>query len=127
MPGGPNRYSRVGICIPYGIAGKYGINREWSIGLEVGIRKTFTDYIDDVSTVYYDNNALLAAHGKMGAYLADPSLQTYPEELGGNAAGPTQTAAGQQRGDPKSKDAFMFTNITVSYKIPYRRRTRSKF
>ena len=38
-----------------------------------------------------------------------------------------QTAVGEQRGDPKAKDAYMFTNVTVSYRFPYRRRTRSKF
>ncbi len=127
LPGAPTKYSRFTICVPYGIGGKYGINKDWSIGIECGIRKTFTDYLDDVSTVYYDNKALLAARGQVAAYLADPSLQNYPDALGGNATGATQSAAGQQRGDSKSKDAFMFTNITVSYKVPYRRRTRSKF
>jgi hypothetical protein len=127
LPGGPKKYSRVGVCIPYGLGAKYGLTKEWTIGIEVGVRKIFTDYLDDVSTVYYDNAALKAAHGEMGAYLADPSLHNYPESLGGDATGAIQSAAGEQRGDPKSKDSYMFTNITVSYKFPYRRRTRSKF
>lgn len=127
LPGGAKRYSRVSICIPYGIGGKYAINKDWAIGIEVGIRKTFTDYIDDVSTVYYDNAALREAKGDLAADLADPSLAAYPEELGGAGAGGVQTAAGQQRGDPKDKDAYMFINITAAYKIPYKRRTRSKF
>jgi hypothetical protein len=127
LSGGPKKYSRFGICIPYGLGAKYGITREWFVGIEFGIRKIFTDYLDDVSTVYYDNNVLLRERGPMAAYLADPSLHNYPEELGGDASGANQTAAGEQRGDPKSKDAYMFTNVTVSYKLPYRRRTRSKF
>jgi hypothetical protein len=127
LPGGPKKYSRFGFCIPYGLGAKYGINREWSIGIELGVRKVFTDYLDDVSTVYYDNAVLLKERGEMVAYLADPSLHNYPQELGGDATGADQTSVGQQRGDPKSKDAYMFTNITVSYKLPYRRRTRSKF
>jgi len=127
LPGGPKKYSRIGLCIPYGIGAKYGITKDWAVGLEVGIRKIFTDYLDDVSTVYYDNNALKAAHGDMGAYLADPSLYNYPPELGDPNGGAKQSATGEQRGDPKSKDAYMFTNVTVSYRFPYRRRTRSKF
>lgn len=127
LPGGAKKYSRVSVCIPYGIGAKYAISKEWAVGLEVGIRKTFTDYLDDVSTVYYDNAALKAAHGEMGAYLADPSLHNFPESLGGDKTGLMQSAAGEQRGDPKAKDAYMFTNVTVSYRFPYRRRTRSKF
>lgn len=127
LPGGKKKYSRFGVCIPYGLGGKYGVTKEWTVGVEFGIRKVFTDYLDDVSTVYYDKAVILKERGEMAAYLADPSLQNYPEALGGDATGAKQSATGEQRGDPKSKDAYMFTNITVSYKFPYRRRTRSKF
>lgn len=127
MPGEKKKYSRISVCIPYGIGVKYSINREYAIGLEVGMRKTFTDYIDDVSGVYYDNSALYAARGEVAAALADPSLHNYPESLGGDATGYKQTAAGQQRGDKSDKDAYMFINITVAYKVPLTKRTRSKF
>ncbi len=127
LPGGPKKYSRFSVCIPYGIGGKYAIDKEWSVGAEIGIRKTFTDYIDDVSGVYYDNSAIYQARGATAAALADPSLYYMPLELGGNNTIYRQTAAGQQRGDSKDKDAYMFLNITVSYKVPYKRKTRSKF
>jgi hypothetical protein len=93
---GKKKYSRVSVCIPYGIGAKYNLNKDWSVGLEIGIRKTFTDYIDDVSTVYYDNAKLRAEKGEMAADLADPSLLNYPAELGGNASGAQQSAAGEQ-------------------------------
>ncbi len=127
LPGEKKKYSKVSVCIPYGIGVKEAINKEWSIGLEVGMRKTFTDYIDDVSGVYYDNAALRSARGNEAADLADPSLHNYPESLGGDATIYHQTAAGQVRGHSSHKDAYMFINITASYKIPKRRRTRSKF
>lgn len=127
LPGGPKKYSRIAICIPYGIGAKYNLNKDYAVGLEIGIRKTFTDYIDDVSTVYYDNSVIRDERGDMAGDLADPSLMNYPAELGGATSTADQTATGQQRGDPKDKDAFMFVNITVSYKVPYKRRTRSKF
>ena len=47
--------------------------------------------------------------------------------LGGDATGYVQSATGEQRGDSGHKDAYMFLNITASYKMPYKRRTRSKF
>ena len=127
LEGGPKKYSRVGFVIPYGIGIKDAINKEWSIGLEIGMRKTFTDYMDDVSGVYYDNDKLRAARGDMAADLADPSLHNYPESLGGDATGANQTSAGEVRGHSNHKDAYMFLNITASYKIPAKRRTRSKF
>ena len=117
-------YSRVAFCIPYGIGVKEAINRYWSVGVEVGIRKTFTDYIDDVSGVYYDNNKLRAARGDMAADLADPSLSYLPSGIEGNGY---QTAAGEVRGHSQHKDAYMFLNVTFSYKIPKSRRTRFRY
>ncbi len=127
LPGAKSKYSLVSVCIPYGLGVKDAINKEWSIGLEIGIRKTFTDYIDDVSGVYYDNTALRAARGNVAADLADPSLQNYPAEYGGNSSGSHQTLQGQQRGQSNHKDSYMFINLTAAYKIPYKLRTRSKF
>lgn len=134
LPGGPKQYRRVSFCIPYGLGAVYKINREFKIGLEAGIRKTFTDYIDDVSGVYYDNKAIVAAYGTVAGQAADPSLLNLPPEHGGttptsqwNGASGWQSAPGEQRGDVKDKDAYMFINVTVVYQIPKKRKTRSKF
>lgn len=113
-------YSRVQVSIPYGIGFKYGMNRKWSIGLEYGIRKTFTDYIDDVSTTYYDNNLLAAERGEIAASLADPSLSRAEGVL--NLTGPNQ-----QRGDAKDKDSYMFLVINVTYKLKTGRNGMPKF
>ncbi len=127
LEGQKAKYSRIAMCIPYGIGIKNAITREFSIGIEAGIRKTFTDYIDDVSTVYYDNAKLRAARGDMAADLADPSLLHFPESLGGNTNAANQTSAGEMRGNPHHTDAYLFVNITASYKIPRRRGARSRF
>ena len=117
---GKKKYSRVNISFPVGAGIKFSITRKLSLGLEYGIRKTFTDYIDDVSTTYYDNDLLRQQRGNIAADLADPSLHN-PD------VGAEVTADGQQRGDPKHKDAYMFTVISFNYKLIYRRKTRSKF
>ena len=126
---GKKPYSRFNIAVPLGIGTKVGLDRKWSLGLEIGIRKTFTDYIDDVSTEYADNNLIQAnapaGSELMAGYLADPSLNLsccYDPATEWN-----NTAPGLQRGDPTDKDSYMFAMITASYKVLYKRRSRSKF
>ncbi|MCX7696916.1 MAG: DUF6089 family protein [Bacteroidales bacterium] len=100
-------YHRFQIGIPAGIGFRYSLTSDFSIGLEYGMRKTFTDYIDDVSTTYYDNDEIRAHFGDIAAYLADPSLGLIE----------AQTLPGEQRGDPKYKDAYLFAEITIYYKL----------
>ncbi len=117
LTGGPKQYSNFSLCIPVGIGVRYGINKKWSVGAEMSVRKTFTDYIDDVSTNYYDKALLAAAYGPISAALSDPSLGEIP--------GATQPSF--QRGEPKYKDAYMFLTFMVGYKFTKRSRTRAKF
>lgn len=42
-------YSNVQGMIPFGVGAKYVINPLWYVSLEFGMRKTFTDYIDNIS------------------------------------------------------------------------------
>ncbi len=108
LPGGPPNYNLVGVCIPIGIGFKYTIDQDWGIGLEIGIRKTFTDYIDDVSSNYYINPQLLAStYGPIANQLADRS----------NGSQPQITAPGAQRGQSKYNDSYMFAIFSVNVKI----------
>jgi hypothetical protein len=45
----PEPYSNVQGIIPFGVGGKYIINPYWYIALEFGARKTFFDYLDNIS------------------------------------------------------------------------------
>ncbi|MEW6467320.1 MAG: hypothetical protein AB1458_00260 [Bacteroidota bacterium] len=115
---GKEIYSPVNICIPLGIGARWAIDRFWGISVEVGMRKTFTDYIDDVSTLYA-TDTVTAVRGPVAGYFADPSQQQGPY--------PYSVDDGQQRGDPRDKDAYMFITVNVNYKMTYRKKTRSKF
>ena len=42
-------YSRTQPVIPFGLGFKYMVNPVWVLSLEGGVRKTFTDYIDNIS------------------------------------------------------------------------------
>lgn len=112
------KYHRVQPTIPVGFGFKYLINRSWMVGIEYTLHKTFTDYMDDVSTTYPNEAYLAANKGAVAAQLSNPSP---------TANDPTNplynsTTANQQRGDPKDKDAFMLAVVTLRYKIPYSRR-----
>ena len=123
---GTKKYSRISFAIPLGFGIKVKLNDQWNVGMEANYRVTFTDYIDDCSTTYYDNNALLVTNGPASAQLADPNLGQYPIQL--DESGKSKT--GMQRGDSKQNDAYMSINFTGGYIIKSKRgkkKTRSKF
>ena len=45
----PSQYSNVQAAIPFGLGMKYIVNPKWYLALELGARKTFFDYLDNVS------------------------------------------------------------------------------
>lgn len=101
-------YGLTQFAIPFGAGVNFSISDKISVGIEVGFRKLFTDYLDDVSTTYVDRNDLLTNRGPKAVELAfrggeiDPNAQ-YP-------------AAGIQRGS-KNSDWYYFTMATFSFKI----------
>jgi hypothetical protein len=44
-------YSRIQPVIPFGIGLKYRMTKQWNLEFEFGARKTFFDYVDNVSSV----------------------------------------------------------------------------
>jgi hypothetical protein len=128
LPGGPTQYKKFALCIPMGVAYRIYFNRKVCVGLEFNFRKTFTDYIDDCSSVYYDKNAIAAAYGGQAAYFADPSLGVNPGQT--SWYDPVTGKEANVRGDAKQKDAYMSLQLTVGYIIKQKRgktRLRSKF
>ena len=64
-------YKLASFAIPFGIGLKWSVSRRVSLGLEWGLRKTFTDYLDDVSTGYPDPTVLRAEKGALAAALSN--------------------------------------------------------
>ncbi len=125
LPGGPKQFSRISISIPFGIGAKYTIARRWSVGIEYLFRKTFTDYIDGVSTTYYDKAKLMQFKGPTAVALADPSLGIIP-----GATAPNGDGSGAQRGDKRDKDSYFSLQVKVGYVLKskkHRRTTKAKF
>ena len=101
------KYSLFQFCIPVGIGFKYTLGRQWGVGLELGIRKTFTDYIDDVSTTYFDFKSYPGQYDPLALILSDRSNHTKPEN----------TLPGSQRGDNRQNDSYMFAIFSINYKL----------
>ncbi len=97
-------YSLAGISIPFGLGIKFSIGNAIVLGAEWGLRKTFTDYIDDVSTTYADPAVLSSQNTPAAAALADPSV---------DAAERT----GYQRGNPSTDDWYSFAGLTLTFKF----------
>ncbi|NQY07989.1 MAG: outer membrane beta-barrel protein [Flavobacteriales bacterium] len=114
LEGGKSKYSRVSISIPLGVGFKYRIDHMWSAGFEIGVRKTFTDYIDDVSTVYYPSDSIAKYVSIEAAYFSNPGGKVVDEGYVNPDTGERRTA---QRGDPSDNDSYMFIIFNVNKKL----------
>ncbi len=116
LAGRPDKYSRLTYAIPIGVGVKYMIDASWSIGFELSVRYTGSDYIDDVSTSYYLSSEIESAYGPIAAQLADRGLDP---SLG--QTGVIEYTDGSnnylQRGDPNYNDAYSFAIFTLHYRL----------
>ena len=112
LSGYPDRkpYALTQLALPFGAGVKYAFNDRVRLGLELGIRKLFTDYLDDVSSHYVDPADLLAARGQLAV-----DMSYRGDELpGGNQNYP---AKGAQRGGVKHKDSYYFLGLHLTYRL----------
>ena len=102
-------YKLTQIALGFGIGARYAISGNMNIGVEFSQRKTFTDYLDDVSSMYVDRNVLLQAKGSKAvemAYRGDelPGGQPYPNH-------------GEQRGTPSEMDWYYFFGLNIEIRF----------
>ena len=96
----PVIYKLTNLSVPMGAGILYRLNYRWDLGLECGIRKTFTDYLDDVSGAYPDI-ALLKNSSEIAAALSDRHIQG--------------TKRSSLRGNSSANDWYIYTNINLTY------------
>jgi len=101
-------YALTQFCVPYGVGLKWQLTCNLNIGLELRQTKTFTDYLDDVSTTYVDQTALRNARGQVAVDLAFRE-----DEYNGRPYPPD----GQPRGNPVQGDLYYFAGLTVGLKL----------
>lgn len=95
------------VAIPFGAGLKFNFGR-LDMQLEWGMRRTYTDHIDDVSGTYVDNDLLSVENGPLAAALADRSgLNTIPGFSNADRA----------RGNRNTRDWYNYTGISFTYII----------
>ncbi len=102
------KYDLTQWSVPVGGGIKYKASDQIHLALEWVLRKTFTDYLDDVSTDFVDPQLLAESGDPMAAFLSDRA----PEVLGY-----TPFSDGDQRGDPTDKDWYMFTGMSITFSL----------
>ena len=100
---GNANYSKYQICVPLGLGLKLSMGKYFSFNMEIAIRKTFTDYLDDVGRdTYYDPAALLALNGEEAVALSNRSLD-------GNVMG--------RRGNSSNKDWYVYCGGMITFRL----------
>jgi hypothetical protein len=103
---GSKKYNRLQVAIPFGGGFKFRLSRRVGMTIEAGARRLYTDYLDDVSTVYPDQDVLMAANGEIAVLLSDRSVD-----------GQALDNENRQRGNASDRDWYMFTGFTLNYSL----------
>ncbi|MCH7534989.1 MAG: hypothetical protein IH948_04480 [Bacteroidetes bacterium] len=120
------KYALFNLSIPQGIGFFYTYRRKHRFGWELNWRTTFTDYIDDISTVflgdaYFEDGSLSQALFSRVREL-DNFEQEFPgknkDHWIGNVAAASSSQTGPIRGDPTDNDFFM--SMTLNYSFVFR-------
>lgn len=102
-------YNLTQFSIPFGGGVKINISNRIIAGFEIGFRKTFTDYLDDISGNYVDQNILLTNKGAKSVELAYRGAEI--------KNGGSYPPAGTIRGNASRKDLYYFSGMTLTYKL----------
>jgi len=100
-------YSNINVALPFGGGMKFFIGKTLMLTTELGFRYTATDYLDDVSKSYVNQNELFQDRGRQSVDLSFRS----DELIGQKVPYPDY---GYQRGDSKANDWFWYGGLTLA-------------
>ena len=95
--------SPIGVSIPFGMGVKFSLSRHMAATVEWRMQKTFTDYLDDVATVYPEQHAVYTYEDGSTYDLTDPTDNNYKP--------------GQQRGNSAFNDWFGMARVSLTWKF----------
>ncbi len=105
-------YKLTQMNIPFGAGLKYDLSDRVTVGTELLYRKTFTDYIDDLSTRYIDPRYfdvyLTPQQAAIAKRIHDKTASNIPTN---------RTIPGEQRGNSKNMDAYFSTVVKLGIKL----------
>ncbi len=105
LPG--QEYNEISTAWLIGGGVKFDVSYSWSLNIDLGYRRTNTDFLDDVSGFYPDYTELRINRGDIAVELADRSIANIDQQKIG--------ITGTQRGDHKENDAFLSLGINLVY------------
>lgn len=122
LDGGEDPYKLSTLVLPLGFNVGYEVTKWLRVGIDVTHRFTTTDFLDDVSGVYYDKELIRKEYGDLAA------------EMSNRTDGSRRwTDPGAPRGNPDNNDGYFtlaivatYTPFIKSYK-PTRRRYKARF
>lgn len=98
---GRKPYSLTSVNVPFGLGVKFSAGERFGMTLFWEMHKTFTDYIDDISTTYYLHGPEINPDNPE-EFLSDPTMSREP---------------GMQRGNSRDNDWYSFSGLTITYKF----------
>ena len=109
-------YSLTQVNIPFGCGIKYMATNRLNIAVELLYRKTFTDYIDDLSTDYIDPKYFDKYLAPADAIIA---REIFDKAFSGSVAGSPRflSEPGYQRGNPKNMDAYFSFALKIGIRL----------
>ncbi len=116
FPEYPDRkeYALTQVNIPMGVGLKYFLSDRINVSFELLLRKSFTDYIDDVSTRYINpdlfDKYLPAADAVIAREISD-------KMYGIVTPGVARNKPGEQRGNPKQNDSYFTTFVKFGVRL----------
>lgn len=137
-------YPKFNLAIPIGLGVKVRLPANFDLNVELGFRKLFTDYLDDIGGGSYvdlaafgDNtpeNNLARALSERGAEpIAAATGKERAQVYGTNQQGPYTTGVNYSsngstlRGGASDNDLYLVTQIRLVYNFDQKRRSRGKF
>lgn len=111
MPGFASKYNRISFAIPFGAGAKVKVNDRVNFSVDILARRTFTDYIDDLSTNYVSYEELAAGNGAIAASLGNRVGEYFEQDE------PFDVMTGAQRGGADIKDYYFTMMVTVTFKL----------
>ncbi len=98
-------YGKATFIMPLGFGMRFGLTKQIRIGIEATCFKTFTDYMDDVSTFYPEAGVLT---DPAALYLSNPSKS------------PELFPPGSRRGDLNQKDTYYRLGVSLIFNLKRR-------
>ncbi len=107
------KYDLTTVCVPIGFGVKKRVSRNFVVGIEAGLRITFTDYLDDVGGKYASSSVVARAYGPTAGSLANRTgeVETQYPNVPVAKEGDLRTTSGLLFGT----DMYFMAGFSISY------------